>query len=166
MNTPPASPGSSPASSSATGTQSTGAHAPNIPKLGGSIGTAVWIGGPPNVAFDGPALTGPATPLCFRNLDTSSEIKGFIKRTEGLSTKFKRSDPDFTLTAFADEALAHMQRCGMDTIFYMTGMKPDGTGAKDLFSFHTRFSNQEVFDHVTKMITDGAFDALQLAALK
>ncbi len=59
------------------------------PRLGGIIGTYKWIGGPPNEDFTGPAYAGPSTPLCYRNLDTSSEIKGFVKRTEGCSTKFK-----------------------------------------------------------------------------
>ena len=137
----------------------------SAPKLGGSFGTAFWIGGPPNEGFNGPALMGPPTPLCFRKLDTSSEIKGFVKRTEGCSTKFKRDDPEFPLVAFADEALKHMQMCGMDTVFHMTGMKPDGTGAKELFSYHTRYTKDEVAAHVAKKIADGVFDELQQAAL-
>ena len=63
---------------------------PAAPMLGGKLGTAAWIGGPPNEAFDGPALLGPPTPLCFRNLETKAEITGYVKRTEGLATKFKR----------------------------------------------------------------------------
>ena len=66
---------------------------PTVPKLVGIVGTIKWIGGPPNADFTALAYTGPSTPLCFRNLDTSSEIKGYVKRTEGLSTKFKRDDP-------------------------------------------------------------------------
>ena len=73
------------------------------PKLGGLIGNAVWIGGPPRADFSGPSLASPPTPLCFRDLSTDSEIKGYIKRTTGHSVKFKRDDQEFNLFAL----LAH-----------------------------------------------------------
>ncbi len=59
-----------------------------------------------------------------------------------------------------------MQLSGMDTVFYMVGMRADGTGEKEIFTYHTRFTKQQVEAHVTKMIDDGAFDELQQGALK
>ena len=51
--------------SSQSGTPSTTiSQPPAAPVLGGKLGTAVWIGGPPHEAFDGPTLLGPPTPLC------------------------------------------------------------------------------------------------------
>ena len=137
-----------------------------VPNLIGMVGKIQWIGGPPNADFTQLIFGTPATPLCFRGLDTSSEIRGYVKRTEGLSTKFKRDDPEFPLVAFADEALKHMQQSGMDTVFYMKGMNSQGTGEMELFTYHTQFTKQQVQAHVTKMIDGGNFGELHTGALK
>ena len=99
------------------------------PVLGGIHNKTIWIGGPPKEDFSCPALLIPPTPLCYRNLETSYEVKGFSKRTAGSEVKFKRDHPEFNLISLADEALQHMQQCGMDTVFYMTGEATHGTGA-------------------------------------
>ena len=137
------------------------------PKLGGTVdGTIMWIGGPPNEAYDGPYCTKHPTPMCFRGMDALTEAKWFGKRISGSETKFKRDDPDFPLVAFADHALHHMQLMGMDTVFYMTGAKADGTGALDLFSYHTRFTKAQVEDHIKDKVAGGIFDDFQQASLK
>jgi hypothetical protein len=87
------------------------------PKLGGLIGETPWIGGPPNESFDGPQNPYPLTPLCRRPKDDKNSGVNYSKRTTGLEPPFKRDDPNFPLLAFADEALAHMQEHGMDTVF-------------------------------------------------
>jgi hypothetical protein len=46
--------------------------------------------------------------------------------------------------AFADDALAHMQKHGMDTVFCMTG----GPNAVELLSYHTRYTKKQVEDLV------------------
>ena len=139
----------------------------NEPKLGGTFkDEVVWIGGPPKDDWSGPSFDSPATPLCLRNLDASSEIKGCTKRTAGLvDLKFKRDDSNFSLIAFADAALQHMQQTGMDTVFHMTGVDANGEGAEELFTFHTRFTKQAVIDHVQSKIDDGSFDKHQVDAL-
>ena len=129
-STDPPSSGSSPSSSSTQATMSTAVATVTAPKLGGTVDkNAVWIGGPPKAAFDGPYLKRYATPLYFRGLDSGSKIKSYAKRIEGLETKFKHDDPDFGLLAFADVSLRHMQRTRMDTVFYMTGTDAKGDGA-------------------------------------
>ena len=122
------------------------------PKLGGTLKSdVVWIGGPPKADFSGPFLGAPPTPLCLRNLDAASEIKGYIRRTSGHSVKFKRNDPDFGLMAFADVALQHMQATGMDTVFHMKGVDSDGEGGQELFTFHTRYS-KAVLSNLTTQV--------------
>ena len=138
----------------------------SAPKLGGVFkDEVVWIGGPPKENFDGPYLTGPPTPLCLRNMEASSEIKGFAKRTEGYELKFKRDDPDFGLIAFADVALHHMQMSGMDTVFYMTGVDTQGEGGQELFTYHTRYSKASVDEFIKDKIASGEYDQLQKDAL-
>lgn len=129
--------------------------APTTPKFGGTYpGDAVWIGGPPKEDWSGSTLSQPKTPLCIRGLEAGSEIKGYLKRTEGHPTKFKRDDKEFTLLAFAAEALKHMQRHGMDTVFYLKGANSAGEGAEELFTFHSKFTKSHVDKHISDM-TDG-----------
>ena len=136
------------------------------PKLGGTFKSdVVWIGGPPKADFSGPFLGAPPTPLCLRNLDAASEIKGYIRRTSGHSVKFKRNDPDFGLMAFADVALQHMQATGMDTVSHMKGVDSDGEGGQELFTFHTRYSKAAVDKFIAEQIGNGVFDKLQKDAL-
>ena len=145
---------------------SSGTTLTQAPKWGGIFaGNVVWIGGPPNANFDGSSLMGPATPLCLRNLDASSEIKGFVARTKGSELKFKRDDPDFTLIAFADEALKHMQLTGMDSVFYLKGADSSGVGAEELFTYHTRYSKHAVDEFIKDQMGKGTYDRYQQAAL-
>ena len=136
-------------------------------RLGGLFNKTInWIGGPPLKDFSGPHQRGPTTPLCFRGLDATSEIKGFTKRTEGSVTKFKRDDSDFTLVAFADEALKHMQLTGMDTVFCVTGADANGEGAEELFTYHTRCTKAAVDQFIKNQLDTGVFDECQRAALQ
>lgn len=136
------------------------------PKLGGTYDKdVVWIGGPPKKDFSGPFLSGPPTPLCLRNMDASSEIKGYARRTLGHDIKFKRDDPDFGLMAFADVALQHMQTCGMDTVFYMQGVDDNGEAGRELFTYHTRYTKSTVDKFIADQIAAGKFDKLQKDAL-
>jgi hypothetical protein len=132
------------------------------PTLGGLIDNAPWIGGPPNENFTGPLSAVPCSPLCRRPTDAKHSGINCTLRTTGLSTPFKRDDPNCPLMAFADDALAHMQKHGMDTVFYMTG----GPKAVELLSYHTRCTKKQVEDHVQSKIDDGTFDQWQLEALR
>ena len=67
---------------------------------------------------------------------------------DGNHTKFKKLDEDYSLLAFADDCLRHMQQHGLDTVFYMEGVAINGTGGKELFACHTRCSKEAVDAHV------------------
>ena len=137
------------------------------PPLGGLYkDDVVWIGGPPKADFSGPYLLVPRTPLWYRNLDASTEIKGYAKRTEGLDPiKFKRDDPDFGLLAFASAAHRHMKSCGMDTVFYMQGVDDAGQNGHDLFNYHTRYTLEQVEEFIEARLADQTYDQFQMDAL-
>ena len=135
-----------------TGNNNPGSNTPTTttitPKFGGTYpgsNTAVWIGGAPNEAFTGTVNGMPKTPLCIRGLEPSYEMKGYTTRVmSGCATKFKRDDPEFPLMAFAAECLNHMESHGLDTVFYMKGVKSDGTGGEELFTYHTKYTKSQV----------------------
>ena len=124
---------------------------PVAPKFGGIVGgCAVWIGGPPLADFSGTSYSHMATPFCIRGLDPGNEIKSYKSRVEdGNHIKFKKSDDEYPLVAFADDCLRHMQQHGLDTFFYMEGVATDGTGGKELFTYHSRYSKDAVDTHTT-----------------
>ena len=140
------------------------------PKFGGTIGgssTAVWIGGPPDAGFTKSTLATYHTPLCIRGLNPESEIKGYAKRVlDGCATKFKRDDPEFSLIAFADEALLHMQTTGMDTVFYMKGVDSTGAGGEELFTYHSKYTKSAVSKTMQERVADGTYDAQAVVTLK
>ena len=139
--------------------------APTKPMFGGVFDASkadspVWIGGKPNATLDDVLVAHPATPLCTRGLDPASEMKGYPKRVGGSEIKFKRDDPEFPLTAFAHEALSHMEAHGMDSVFHMTG----GVDGEELFTYHTKYTKSQV----DKLIKDRMpkFDQHAVTALK
>lgn len=137
------------------------------PKLGGIQGNTVWIGGPPKITFDGPYELGPPTPYCFRGLDCTHESKNYKARVHGLDdTSFKKDDKDYSLQSFADDVLRHMESHGMDTIFYMCGVDSSGEGGLNLFTHHSRFTEESVAKHLDKKKKSGAFDYYQQKAMQ
>ena len=126
-------------------------QSPVAPKFGGIVGGyAVWIGGPPLADFSGTSYSHMATPFCIRGLDPGNEIKSYKSRVEfGNHIKFKKSDEEYPLVAFADDCLRHMQQHGLDTVFYMEGAATDGFGGKELFTYHSRYSKDAVDTHTT-----------------
>lgn len=141
------------------------------PKLGGLVnGKFPWIGGPPKHDFSGPFLRKPRTPLCYRGMDPEtsmgSDIKGYVKRTQGCDRKFKRDDPEMNLMAFAPICLKHMIRTGMDTVFYMEGVDANGQGGVELFNYHTRYTKASVDKFIKDRIADGSFDDEQITAME
>ena len=144
---------------------------PNVPRFGGAYSSSapgvVWVGGPPKDDFSGTILLRFNSPLAIRGLSPESEIKGYSKRVlEGCSVEFKREDPEFSLLAFADEALTHMQSTGMDTVFYMTGVDSNGEGGEELFTYHSKFTKAEVTAFVKDKVDKGVFDSWAQEALK
>ena len=144
---------------------------PTKPRFGGLFGgtsSAVWIGGPPDENFTDTILNTFPTPLAIRGLSPESEIKGYSKRVlSGCTTKFKRDDPEFNLMAFADEALVHMQTTGMDSVFYMKGASTvDGTGARELFTYHSKFTKSHVSAFIKDKVDNGVFDSYAKTCLQ
>ena len=169
-----ASTGGTTATTATTGTTTTSAtnvSASNLPKFGGAFpgatGNVVWIGGPPKADFSGTFLTSYQSPLAIRGLSPESEIKGYAKRVlDGCSTKFKRDDTEFTLMAFADEALNHMQTTGMDSVFYMKGVDSNGAGGEELFTYHSKHTKSSVTAFIAGKIGDGTYDSFAQTCLR
>ena len=127
------------------------------PRYGGVVpkSSVVWVGGPPNEDFSNTTLTKQLTALAFRNFEPVSEAKFYAKRIglEGHSIKFKQDDPEYPLMAFATDALTHMQRHGMDTVFYMKGVDSNGKGAEELFTYHSHYTKEMVDEHLDNLST-------------
>ena len=140
------------------------------PKFGGNYPgspNVVWVGGPPLDDFSGTYLVSYPSPLAIRGLSPESEIKGYAKRVlEGHPTKFKRDDPNFSLLAFAAEALNHMQATGMDTVFYMRGVDLNGNGGEELFTYHSKYTKSSVSDFINDKLSDNTFDDYAETTLK
>jgi hypothetical protein len=89
---------------------------------------------------------------------------------KGNDVKFKKDDKEYTLLSFTADAFEHMKAHGMDTVFYMEGVKagtPDGetTGAVELFTHHSRFSKDEVNAFIEDKIKND-YDSYTKEALK
>ena len=51
--------------------------------------------------------------------------------------------------AFADNYFMHMMQHGLDNVFYMENVAVDGTGGRELFTYHTQCSKEVVEAHST-----------------
>ena len=118
----------------------------NKPKYGNIHLNTPWIGGPPKDDWSGTSLDVPAAPYCYRAEDAIFQMKSYGRRIEGNDLKFKRDDPNYSLLAFASDALSHMEVHGMDSVFYMTGVDSHGGGGKDLIRYHSGY---------TKLLVEG-----------
>ena len=123
---------------------------PPAPKFGGLTPYGnPWIGGPPKQNWEGTIWTSEWSPHCSRMTGSAKgDTYAYQLRTEGLSTKFKRDDPEFPLLSFADECLRHMEKHGMDTVFCMTCADSIGKGAMELFTHHSRFTKSSVDEFI------------------
>ena len=143
----------------------------SAPKIGGRVTDEImWIGGAPLFEWKGTCLLAPNTPLCYRSADPVQETKNFLRRVDPPDTKFKRDDPDYPLRAFAADALEHMQTNGMDTIFYMETAKDgitaeDDEGAKEIFTYHSRYTKEEVKAKMDELVKT-TFDPYLKTAMK
>ena len=69
------------------------------------------------------------------------------------------------MTAFADDALSHMQEHGLDTVFYVKGADSHGEGAEDLFTYHSKYTKASVNVHLEDCESKGVFDSYAKTAL-
>jgi hypothetical protein len=140
------------------------------PKFGGQYGSGnniFWMGGAPDTNFTKTTSLVPSTPMCIRGLDAVNEMKGYTKRVlEGNSTKFKRDDPNYSLLAFADDALGHMQTYGMDSVFYVKGVDSSGSGGEELFTYHSKYTLEFVKKFVKDKDAAGVYDGFAKSALQ
>jgi hypothetical protein len=140
--------------------------------FGGIDGDIVWVGGPPTYKMDDTNSVEPYSPLCWRKLDPKTEISNYKSRVglyDGI-TKFKKDDSDYTLTAFAADALEHMRTHGMDSVFYMKGCSASaarGTsaGAVEIFNYHSSYTKQQVKEAVQRLLSPTRSDPYVKAAL-
>jgi hypothetical protein len=131
------------------------------PRFGGVHGSVVWIGGIPDATFSKTFNNKMKSPMCVRSGDPNFNFKLYTKRVqEGTLSKFKRDNTEYSLMSFAHDALKHMEEHGMDSVFYMQGANDEvGTGAMQLFTYHTRFTKATVDELITEAIKpNGKFD--------
>ena len=102
--------------------------------------------------------------MCIRGITAGDDVKGYYRRVmEGNATKFKRDD-EYTLIAFASDALKHMETYGMDSVFYMKGSDVPGDG-EELFTYHSKYTQTGVSDYVKDLraqkLDEYGIDALE-----
>ena len=127
----------------------------------------VWVGGIPSADFTTTVSAAPASPMCIRGIDPSSDIKGYSKRVlDGLDTKFKRDDKSFNLMSFASAAKEHMTDYGMVSVFYMKGSDNLATDeGEELFTYHSKYTRAQVKKHIADQVSLGHFDSYAKDAL-
>jgi hypothetical protein len=88
------------------------------PKRGGIIVGEVWVGGKPDATtVTGTVNLKPQSAFCYRYLGRHG-LKIHEAITKALDIKFKRNDPTYHSSNFADDVFSHLKRCGMGTVFY------------------------------------------------
>lgn len=97
------------------------------PKIGGKVlydnKEMAWTGGKPNYDWTAPVSANPMkkSPDCWRQANPIYEAKAFQKLTEPETSaaKLELDMAEPTLSAFAKRVKIHMERCGMDSVFYV-----------------------------------------------
>lgn len=92
----------------------------------------------------------PATPLCYRPEHPSAQLKIYTKCIEGLKVPFTGDSEEKTLLQFRNEVKAHMEACGMDSVFYHIHPKD---GEENIITHYARFTIKQIKD-ATKDMTD------------
>ena len=104
-------------------------------------GSGKWnirMGGKPNAEWTGlvEGQTFLSTPFHFRRPEMTSDSKGYLLRSTGLSNKFGMSDD---VLQFEHHVWNHLSKHGMDTITYLRD-PTDPTKVIDVVRNHARFS--------------------------
>jgi hypothetical protein len=87
------------------------AYLPTAPKMGGILLGDVWVGGKPDATtVTGTVNVEPFTVYCYRYPGRHG-LKITEALTKGLEPKFKRNDPTYSTSSFADDAFMHMELC-------------------------------------------------------
>jgi hypothetical protein len=120
-----------------------------------SYGTP-WTGGKPKPDRTDCERTSPLTPFGYRQAGEKF-YKNYQKLTNGRILKLKRNDPSDTLTNFSDDAARHMERTGMDSVFYFTDPS-DNDKMLNLFESHMHFTAAEISKQVTTMKANNTYD--------
>jgi hypothetical protein len=91
-------------------------------------------------------------------LKSKDAIKNYNNRTEGATDKLKADDTSHSIDSFADDLYCHMEKHGMDSVFYVP--TPDSTmGAMhNLFTHHSLMTIDQVKDHVNDLKTLPTYD--------
>lgn len=130
---------------------------PKIGGLGGEHNKTAWTGGAPDAQWTNSTRTGPKTANCFRFVDSAKALKSenFITKCE--TQKFKRANPEYPLSAFSADAKRHMEKVGMDSVFYFLN-PTDATEQLSIFTYHSRFTKIEVELQVQTRIAGNTYD--------
>jgi hypothetical protein len=84
--------------------------------------------------------------------------------TKGLDIKFKRDDPTYSTSSFADDVFRHLKRCGMDTVFFFPSITIPSEYL-NICTSHSMFENYHVNQIVQDNIAAGFYDEYDLANL-
>jgi hypothetical protein len=135
------------------------------PKRGGIIVGEVWVGGKPDATtVTGTVNLKPQSAFCYSYLGRHG-MKIQEAMTKGLDIKFKRDDPTYPTTCFADDVLSHLERCGMDSVFYFPSVA-DPSEFLNICTSHSIFENHHVSMVVQNNIAAGFYDEYELTNLK
>jgi hypothetical protein len=146
-------------------TTSSALYLPVAPKRGGILQGDIWVGGKPDASTStGTVNVEPHTVYCYRYPGRHG-LKINEASTKGLDPKFKRDDPTYSTTNFADDAFVHMERCGMDTLFYFPSIA-NPSEYLNIFTSHSMFDNYHVPKVIRANIAAGVYDKYDLANLR
>lgn len=122
------------------------------------------LGGPPNLSFTGSMNVVPSSPYCFRDPNPYHAERSYQRRVGGLDPKYNPSSNDYRLVELADLAFNHCIMHGLDTPFYMQD-PADSTRMLDLFTYHGKFTYDEVKNHLESKIKAKVFDQYMITVL-
>ena len=122
-------------------------------------GSGKWnirMGGKPNADWTGLDVgeTFKSTPFHFRRPEMTSDSKGYLVRSTGLSTKFKANDDVLQLQV---SVWKHLTSHGLDTISYLRD-PIDSSKVLDVIRNHARFSSNLKNAKVLSTIFSERFD--------
>ncbi|MGH7954543.1 MAG: hypothetical protein ACREOZ_01130 [Gloeomargaritales cyanobacterium] len=131
MAQPPSLPGLLPA---------TGAVMPAVPPhIGGVFNSQAWTGGPRRTG----CLLFPRTPNCFRPSDNNQLSKKYMSAITPLKQVYNgKTNDDLTLDLFGSEVLSHLEKLGMDSVFYFDD--PITGEERNIITHHARFKVETI----------------------
>jgi hypothetical protein len=127
------------------------------PIPGGYSYATNWVGGKPDANRQTTDRVTPKTPHAYRT-DGEKSTKNYVVMTTAPTTKFKRNDPNYSLTHYSDGAARHMEKCGLDSEFYFRD--PSNKDVMlNLFDKHMLFTTEGIKEQVAYFRANGMYDS-------